>query len=322
MRADCRPQHALPGATYGGPVPVHESSAVRTVVVAGASGLIGRALVRHLRHRGDDVRLLVRHPAGAGEVEWDPAGGDLDPQALEGVGAVVNLGGAGVGDKRWTPEYKDVILRSRVDGTSLIARRAAACERPPSRIVQASASGFYGDRGDEVLDESSGGGSGFLADVVRQWEAAADPAREAGISVACIRSGLVLTPAGGAMGRMLPVFRLGLGGRLGSGRQWWPWITLADEVRAILHLIRSGVEGPVNLTAPEPARNREVTRALAAALRRPAVFPVPGFALRAVLGGFAGDVLGSQRIVPTVLTADGFAFRHRDIDDAARWLVR
>ncbi|HWS57957.1 MAG TPA: TIGR01777 family oxidoreductase [Actinotalea sp.] len=294
----------------------------RTVVVAGASGLLGRPLVRHLLRRGDDVRLLVRRPASsAHEVVWDPSGGVLDPKALDGVDAVVNLGGANLGAKRWTDGFKAEILRSRLDGTSLLATTAARCEHPPVRFVQASAIGFYGDRGDEVVDESSAGGDGFLADVVRQWEAATAPARDAGTSVVHLRSGLVLTPSGGAAERLLPLFRLGLGGRLGSGRQWWSWITLPDEIRAILHLLDSSVTGPVNLTAPEPARNVEVTRALARALHRPAILPVPGFALRIVLGEFAGDILGSLRIVPSALAADGFVHRHRTIDDAAAWLV-
>ena len=292
-----------------------------TVVLAGASGLIGRPLVHYLRRRGAQVRLLVRRSASnVDEISWDPAEGRLDPTALDGVDAVVNLGGANLGAKRWTESFKAEILRSRVQGTSLLATTAARCESPPRRFLQASAIGLYGDRGDEILDESSPGGSGFLADVVRRWEAAADPAREAGIGVASLRSGLVLTTTGGAAGRLLPLFRLGVGGRLGSGRQWWSWISLVDETRAILHLLDSSVTGPVNLTA-EPARNSEVTRALGAALHRPTVLPVPAFALRAALGEFSGDVLGSLRVVPSVLRAEGFTFRHPTIQDAAAWLA-
>ena len=299
-----------------------EAAAPRTVVVAGASGLIGGAVVDALRAAGDTVVRLVRRPAAApDERTWDPGEGRLDPSVLEGVDGVVNVGGAGVGDHRWTTEYREEILRSRLDGTALIAQTAAACDRPPRRILQASASGFYGSRGEEVLDEDSTPGSGFLADVVRAWEAAADPARAAGVDVVHLRSGIVLTPRGGAVAKMLPLFRAGLGGRLGSGRQWWAWITLADEVRAVQHLLGSTLTGPVNLTAPEPARNADVTRALGHAVHRPTVLPVPAFALRAVLGGFAGDVLGSQRIVPTRLTGDGFSHRHPTIDDAAAWLV-
>jgi len=298
-----------------------EDSRPTTVVLAGASGLIGRPLVHFLRRRGTQVRLLVRRSASnVDEIAWDPAEGRLDPRALDGVDAVVNLGGANLGAKRWTESYKAEILRSRVQGTSLLAATAARCERPPRRFLQASAIGFYGERGDEVLEESSPGGSGFLADVVRRWEAAADPAREAGIGVASFRSGLVLTPTGGAAGRLLPLFRLGVGGRLGSGRQWWSWISLVDETRAILHLLESNVTGPVNLTA-EPARNSEVTRALGAALHRPTALPVPAFALRAVLGEFSADVLGSLRVVPSVLQAEGFTFHHPTIQEAAAWLA-
>jgi NAD dependent epimerase/dehydratase family enzyme len=316
----------------------------RTIVVAGASGLIGTPLTRHLRKRGYDVRQLVRRSTGGpGEVSWDPATGKLDPSALDGVHAIVNLGGAGVGERRWTKEYRALILSSRVDGTSLLARTAAKVERPPARIIQGSASGYYGDRGDEVLDEASSGGDDFLADVVRQWEAAMDPAREAGIPVVHARSGIVLAPSratlsvipalarlvlggrlgleGGALAVLLPILRLGVGGRLGTGAQWWPWITLPDEVRALLHLVESGLTGPVNLTAPEPARNVDVARALASALHRPAIVPIPAAALRLLLGGFADDILGSQRLLPRALVTDGFQHRHRTIDDAAAWLV-
>lgn len=295
----------------------------RTVVVAGSSGLIGSALVRHLRKRGDTVRRLVRRPASAAdEVSWDPDEGRLDVGALDGVHAVVNVGGVPVGEHRWTPAYKAAIRDSRVVPTRLLAETAARCERPPARILQASASGFYGSRGEEVLDESSAPGSGFLTDVVLDWEAAADPARAAGIPVAHLRSGIIFAPSGGAMGRMLPLFRLGLGGRLGSGRQWWAWITLADEIRAILHLLDSEVTGPVNLTGRDPARNAEVTKALGAALHRPTLLPVPPFALRVAIDGFAGEVLASQRVVPTVLLEDGFTHLHPTVEDAAAWVAR
>jgi len=205
--------------------------------------------------------------------------------------------------------------------TRIVAASRLIHERPPPVLVVASAIGFYGDRGDEVLDEASGGGEGFLADVVRRWETATEPAREAGVGVVSLRSGLVLTTTGGAAGRLLPLFRLGAGGRLGSGRQWWSWISLVDETRAILHLLDSTLTGPVNLTA-EPARNSEVTRALGEALHRPTVLPVPAFALRAVLGEFAGDVLGSIRVLPSALRADGFVHHHPGIREAAAWLAR
>ena len=284
--------------------------------------MIGRPLSRHLLRRGYDVRVLVRRtPSRPNEVAWDPDRGHLDPTAVDGSHAVINLGGAGVGDRRWTTAYKQTILHSRLDGTALIASTAASVEQPPKRLLQASAVGFYGDRGDDALDETAHAGTGFLANVVRRWENAAGPAREAGVPVVHLRSGLVLTPRGGAAGRMLPLFRLGLGGRLGSGRQWWPWITLVDEVRAILHLLDSTLTGPVNLTGPQPARNADVTQAMAQALRRPAILPVPAIALRLALGEFASDILASQRVVPAALTADGFSYRHRTIADATRWLV-
>lgn len=295
----------------------------RTIVLAGASGLIGTPVVRHLRRRGDRVRLLVRRPvADPDEVRWDPSRGELDVRALEGASAVVNLGGRNVGDRRWTRAFKEEIRRSRIDGTELVARTLARCDEPPRRLVQASASGYYGNRGEETLDESSAPGTGFLPDLVQEWEAATRPAADAGIQVVHLRSGLVLAPRGGAGGRLLPLFRLGLGGRLGSGDQWWPWITLADEVRAILHLLDSSRTGPVNLCAPYPARNSAVTRALAQAMHRPAVLPVPAFALRLALGEFAGEILGSKRIVPAALPGDGFTFQHTSITDAAQWLTR
>lgn len=294
----------------------------RTVLLAGASGLIGRPLERHLRRRGYETRRLVRRPAQAPwEVSWDPHRRQLDPREVDGVHAVINLGGVNVGRWLWTPTFRERFLRSRVDGTALIASTVAGAERPPARILQASASGFYGDRGEEVLDETSPPGEGFFPDTIRAWEQAADPAREAGVPVVHLRSGIVLTPQGGAMGRMLPLFRLGVGGRLGAGTQWWAWITLVDEVRAILHLLDSTLVGPVNVTAPEPSRNSDVTRALATALHRPAILPVPAFALRMVVGEFAAEVVGSKHLLPAALEADGFTWRHRTIDEAVRWLV-
>lgn len=291
------------------------------VLVAGSHGLIGRPLVAALAAGGHDVRRLVRGtPAAPGEIAWDPAAGRLDPAAIDGengVDAVINLAGAGIGDRRWTDAYKQTILRSRVDSTALLARTLAGLARRPAVLVQASAIGVYGDRGEEHLDETSAPGAGFLVDVVRAWEQAAAPAADAGVRVAFARTGLVLTGSGGAAGRMLPLVRLGLGGPLGTGRQWWSWISLADEVAALTHLLEAPVAGPVNLTAPEPVRNRDAVRAIAAALHRRAPVPVPAFALRIVLGEFAQDVLGSQRVAPGVLSASGFTFRHPTIGDAA-----
>jgi uncharacterized protein (TIGR01777 family) len=292
------------------------------VLLAGASGLIGRPLERHLRRRGyDTLRLVRRPPAAPDEILWDPQRGILDPRAVDRVHAVINLGGENAGRFLWTPSFKERFVRSRVEGTALLARTAARAERPPARLLQASASGYYGDRGDEILDESATAGTGFFADMVRRWEAATEPARAAGVPVVTMRSGIVLASTSGAMARMLPIFRSGLGGRLGPGTQWWAWITLVDEVRAILHLLDSGLTGPVNLTAPEPARNSEVTKALAAVLHRPALVPVPALALRVVVGEFAAEILSSKRLLPGALTGDGFIWRHRTLDSALRWLA-
>ena len=292
------------------------------VAVTGSSGLIGSAVVAALRERGDEVVSLVRRaPRSADEVRWDPSTRRLDPAALDGVDGVVHLAGAGVGDKRWSPSYKREILASRTDGTHAVASAVAAADHPV-RLVSGSAVGYYGDRGDEELTETSAPGSGFLTDVVLAWEAAAQPAVDAGASVALARTGIVLSRRGGAMDRLLTLARLGLAGPLGSGRQFWPWITLPDEVGAILHLLdRPDVTGPVNLAAPHPARQREIVAAIGRALHRPAVLPAPSFALRIVLGEFAGEILGGQRIVGDALKASGYTCVHDDLDAAAHWLV-
>lgn len=292
--------------------------------MTGASGLIGTALVPHLRRRGHDVvRLVRRAPAAADEVRWEPgAPGGVDLAGLGHLDAAVHLAGAGVGDRRWTPAYKREIVASRVDGTTTLARALAAMHPRPAVLVSASAIGFYGDTGERPVDESAPQADTFLAGVVRAWEAAADPARAAGIRVVHPRTGLLLSPRGGALGRLLPLLRLGLGGPLGSGGQFWSWITMADEVAALTFLVeRDGLAGPVNLTAPHPERNRDVVAALAHALRRPAVLPVPAAALRLVLGEFAGEVLASQRVLPAALSGAGFTFRHPGIGAAAADLV-
>ena len=291
------------------------------VVVTGASGLIGTALVRSLQGDGHQVLRLVRRPArAADEAEWDPATRSLDPAVLAGADAVVHLAGAGVGDKRWSDDYKRTILDSRVDGTTTIATAVAACPDAvrPRVLLSASAVGFYGDTRDEIADETMPIGNGFLADVVQQWEAATAPAADVGVRVATMRNGLVLAEHGGVLAKMLPVFKLGLGGRLGSGRQWMSWISLPDHVAATRFLLdREDVSGPVNVTAPEPVRNRTYTKALGRALHRPALAVVPPVALRAAFGEFADEgVLVSQRVVPARLEAAGFSFTYADIDAA------
>ena len=292
------------------------------IVVTGSSGLIGTALVAALRERGDEVvRLVRRAPSAADEVRWDPASRHLDPAVLDDVDGVVNLAGAGVGDKRWTPAYKHTILASRTDPRTAVAAAVAAADHPV-RLVSGSAVGYYGDRGDEELTEANPPGTGFLSDVVIAWEAAAAPAVEAGAPVAFARTGIVMARNGGAMQPLLRLARLGLGGPLGLGRQFWPWITLTDEVGALLHLLdHPEVTGPVNLCGPSPARQRDVAAALGRALHRPALLPAPSPALRLVVGEFAGEILGSQRIVGDVLRESGYRHVHPDLDTAARWLV-
>jgi hypothetical protein len=294
------------------------------VVVTGASGLIGSALVSSLRSDGHDVLRLVRHAASApDEANWDPAHRLLDPAVLAGSDAVVHLAGAGVGDKRWSASYQKTILASRVDGTSTIASAIASMDSPPGVLVSASAVGYYGERGDDVLDESALSGEGFLADVVRQWEACTAPASDAGVRVVHIRSGLVLSADGGVLGKTLPLFKLGLGGRLGSGRQWMPWIALPDEVAAIRFVIDNpSVSGAVNLSAPAPVRNSEYTHLVGQAVHRPTLAPVPRFALRAALAGFADEgALVSQRAVPRKLMDAGFEFGYSDLAAALRFLI-
>lgn len=292
------------------------------VVVCGASGLIGTALRERLDELGHEVVQLVRRePTGPGEVRWDPARRELDAAALEGVDGAVNLSGAGVGDRRWSPAYQRQILSSRTEPTATLAEALARLSPRPQVLVQGSAIGVYGHRGEEVLTEASSPGSTFLADVVVDWEASARPAQDAGIRTAFARTGLVMAPGAGAFGRLLPLLRLGLGGPLGDGRQWWSWITLEDEVSALVHLLTADVEGPVDLTGPAPVRNAELTRALGRAFGRPTLLPVPRAALRAVVGGFADEILASQRVLPAVLQESGFAFAHEDADTAARWLA-
>lgn len=287
------------------------------VVIAGSSGLIGSALVPHLRENGHDVvRLVRRRPQAPDERGWDPPAGHLQPGTLDGADAVINLCGAGIADKRWTGAYKQQLRDSRIIPTDLLARSVTEHRVPV--MISGSAVGWYGDTGSLPVDETARRGSGVLSDLCRDWEQATAPAVDGGARVVLVRTGLVLSPAGGLMGMVRPIFKLGGGGRLGSGQQFQPWISLDDQVGAIGHaLVSETVSGPMNATGPEPVTNAEFTRALAEQLNRPAVLPVPAFALRAALGEFADEgVLVSQRVLPGVLEQDGYAFRHRTIQSA------
>lgn len=291
------------------------------IVVAGSHGFIGSALLPLLRSGGHDVRVLVRRPAGArGEIAWDPDAGTLDPAALDGVDAVIDLAGVNAASRPLTPARKRAVVSSRVRTAGLLARTIAARRTDLPVLLQASGIGAYGDRGETPLDEHEPLGTTFFAEVVRQWEAAVRPAEVAGARVVLLRTGVVLGRGGGALQPLLPVLRAGLGGPLGSGEQFWPWITLVDEVRAIEHLLTADVAGPANLVA-HADRNRDVVAALAHAFHRPAVVPVPAFALRLALRDFSSEVLGSVRAVPAALERSGFVPEHPDLASAARWVA-
>ena len=288
------------------------------IAVTGSSGLIGTSLIGHLKSEGHTVQRLVRRKAVApDEVQWDPAQGCVDVEPLRGVDAVIHLAGAGVGDKRWTKKYRAEILNSRLLGTTAIA--TAVNELKPATFIPASAIGWYGETGNRAVIESDRSGDDFLAAVCREWEGAADIAHD--VRTVKLRTGLVLDPTGGALGRMLPLFRLGLGGKLGPGSQWWSWITLHDHIRAICHLLESNVSGPVNLTTANPVTNQEFTAALARAMHRPAIFPAPAFALKIALGGFSSEILGSKKVIPQILMDDGFVFDYPNIVNALSALI-
>jgi len=290
------------------------------VAVSGSSGLIGSALCRYLEERGDRTIRIVRRAPQPGEdaIEWHPDRDELDAGAFEGVDAVVNLAGASIGAKRWNTEEKRRLIDSRVRSTTLLSRALAHAANPPATFVSGSAVGYYGDRGNEELPESSGPGTNFLAELAAAWEAATEQAERAGRRVVHLRTGIVLDRAASALSRMLLPFRLGLGGRLGSGRQFWSWISLTDEVRAIAWALDHDLTGPLNLVGPKPVTNAEFSRALGRALHRPALVPAPKPALRLLLGGELADNLlfTSLRVVPTALLASGFAFEHETVEAA------
>ena len=291
------------------------------IAITGASGLIGSELTRFLRAGGHDVlRLVRRTPAAPDEVRWDPRTTTIDAPGLEGVDAVVNLAGEPVAE-RWTAAHKRGIRDSRVEGTALIANTIATLQRAPRVLVNASAVGFYGDRGDEALDERSGPGRGFLPDVARQWEAATEPAHGRGTRVAIARFGVVISPRGGALARLLPFFRVGAGGKIGGGRNWMSTISLDDVVGAIHHLVfTDAIAGPANLTSPEPVTNADFAHTLGHVLHRPSIATVPEFALRLAYGEMAEEtLLASQRVYPRVLEAHGFRFRHRTVEEQFRF---
>jgi uncharacterized protein (TIGR01777 family) len=294
------------------------------VAVTGSTGLIGSALVPFLTSGGHEVRRLVRRPPRRDdEVSWDPARGELDPASLEGVDAVVHLSGENLAGGRWTAARKERLRRSRIDSTRILSRAVASLDRPPKVLVSASAIGFYGDREEEWVTESSPPDDGFLARLVVEWEAAAEPAVEAGIRVAHPRTGVVLSPAGGALGKLLLPFRLGLGGVVGSGRQFMSWVSIDDAVGALHHALSDDrVSGPFNLVAPGPVTNREFTKTLGRVLGRPTPVPVPAFALKAALGEMAeATLLASTRVRPEVLQKTGYAFRFPGLEEALRHLL-
>lgn len=293
------------------------------ILISGASGLIGTELSAHLERLGHRVTRLVRRLAGTNEVLWNPAQNQLDPAAIEGVDAVIHLSGASIGDKRWTNSYKKEILESRTLPTNLLARTIASLNKKPEVFLSGSAIGIYGARDDMALNEASTLGVSFLADVCKQWESATTPAIQAGIRTVFLRTGIVLTPKGGALKKQLPLFKIGLGGKFAGGKQWQSWITLDDEVRAIEFLLMSQISGAVNLTAPNPVTNSEFTSTLARVLHRPALLSIPSFGPRLLLGSELAESLlfTGQRVIPSMLIANGFTFSHDHLEEALRSLL-
>lgn len=295
------------------------------ILITGASGLIGQALTTELKAQGHTVVAAVRRQVKSDdEVQWDPAKAVLSPSAFDGVDAVVHLAGAGIGDKRWTSDYKREILESRTLSTALLASTMAALATKPSVFLSGSAIGYYGATQDQKLDETSVQGEGFLADVCAQWEDAAQPAIDAGIRTVFLRTGIVLSKKGGALKKQLPLFKLGLGGRFGNGRHWQSWISINDEVKAIIHLLTSSLSGPVNLTAPEPVTNAGFASSLGSIVSRPAILPIPSFGPKILLGGELATALlfTGQRVIPSALTRDGYVFTHQTLDSALRTLLK
>jgi len=292
------------------------------IVIGGSSGFLGTAVMDQLRADGHEVTRLVRRDAEApDEVSWRPNVEALDPAVVDGADAAINLAGVGVAERRWDPAYKALIRSSRVNSSQALAEAVAAAQAPPTVLLNASAVGFYGDTGDTEVDESAPPGAGYFPEVCQAWEGATAPAEAAGIRVVRLRFGLVLGPGGGLLKPMVPLFRLGLGGRLGNGRQWLPWVSLVDVMAAIQFVLGSDVTGAVNVTGPAPVRNEEFARTLGHVLHRPAVLPVPGFALRLALGEFGGEALSSQRVLPAALVGAGYRFEHTDLESALRWSV-
>jgi uncharacterized protein (TIGR01777 family) len=291
------------------------------IVIGGSSGFLGTALVDRLRDAGHEVvRLVRRDNAGPNEVTWRPSVEPLDPAVVDGADAAINLAGVAVGDHRWNDAFKALIRASRVNSTHALSMAVAGAAVPPRVLLNASAVGFYGDTGDTEVDESGPAGTGFFPETCQAWEAATEPAEAAGIRVAHLRTGLVLGPGGGLLEPVARLFRFGLGGRLGSGRQWMPWISRADALSAIEFLLTADdLTGAVNLTGPAPVTNTEFTRTLGRVLHRPAFLPVPAFALRLVLGEFGTEAVRSLRVLPAALAAAGYRFEHKDLESALRW---
>lgn len=294
------------------------------IAVTGSHGLVGTAMIPAMSKMEHQVTRLVRGQAGVGSVVWDPTAESFDSSVLQGVDAVVHLAGENIASSRWTSQVKERIRKSRVQGTRILAEGLAAMPTPPRVFISASAIGYYGDCGDELLDENSPSGNGFLADTVLQWEAATQPASDAGIRVVRMRIGVILSPRGGALAKMLLPFKLGAGGRVGNGRQWWSWIALDDVVGAILHLLSNdAISGPVNVVSPNPVSNSVFTKILGRVLKRPTIFPMPAVVARIVLGEMANELLlASTRVQPEQLLETGYQFQQPELSAALQCLLK